>query len=132
MILCSDACDVTGDFVRLTQVVSNLIVNAAKFTPPGGRIETIVERDGASAVLRIRDNRRGMDPATLANVFDMFYQGAREGERSGSGLGIGLALVKSIVSLHRGHVEAFSDGCGSGAASSSFDCRAPATARPAT
>jgi signal transduction histidine kinase len=117
-----DSCCVTGDFVRLTQVVSNLIANAAKFTPPGGRIETIIGREGGSAVLRVRDNGRGMDAATVANVFEMFYQGPRAGERSRGGLGIGLALVRSIVALHRGEVEAFSSGPGYG---SEFVVRLP-------
>jgi signal transduction histidine kinase len=107
-------CPVMGDFTRLTQVVSNLISNAVKFTPPGGRIEVVVSRDRESWLLRVRDNGRGMDSATLAHVFDMFYQGTRDGDRSGGGLGIGLALVKSLVGLHRGTVEAVSEGRGRG------------------
>ena len=107
-------CPVAGDFTRLTQVVRNLLSNAVKFTPPGGRIEVIVSRDGASSSIRVRDNGRGMDAATLAHVFDMFYQGTRDGDRSGGGLGIGLSLVKSLVDLHRGSVQAVSEGRGRG------------------
>jgi CheY-like chemotaxis protein/two-component sensor histidine kinase len=112
--LCEEPCAVMGDFTRLAQVVSNLVGNAAKFTAPGGRIEVFLTNDGTDAVLRVRDNGRGMDPATIANVFDLFYQGAHESERAGTGLGIGLALVKSLVALHGGRVEAVSEGRGLG------------------
>ena len=108
--------------MRLAQVVSNLITNAAKFTAAGGRIEVILDRADGNAVVRVRDNGRGMDAATLANVFDMFYQSTREGDRSVGGLGIGLALVRSLVALHRGQVEALSEGRGRG---SEFIVRLP-------
>jgi signal transduction histidine kinase len=109
-----EPCVVAGDFRRLTQVVSNLLRNAAKFTPPRGRIEVVLAREGGSLVLRVRDNGRGMDAATRAHVFEMFYQGTRDGDRSGAGLGIGLALVKSFVTLHGGRVDAVSEGRGCG------------------
>lgn len=109
----AERCPVAGDFRRLVQVVSNLLSNAVKFTPAGGRIAVLLTKDGASSVLRVRDNGRGMDAATTAHAFDMFYQSAGDGERCG-GLGIGLALVKKLVSLHRGSVEAVSDGRGRG------------------
>ena len=117
-----EPCFVVGDSMRLAQVVSNLITNAAKFTAAGGRIEVILDRADGNAVVRVRDNGRGMDAATLANVFDMFYQSTREGDRSVGGLGIGLALVRSLVALHRGQVEAVSDGRGRG---SEFIVRLP-------
>jgi signal transduction histidine kinase len=109
-----EPCVLAGDFRRLTQVVSNLLRNAVKFTPPRGRIEVVLAREGGSLVLRVRDNGRGMDAATRAHVFEMFYQGTRDGDRSGAGLGIGLALVKSFVTLHGGSVEAVSEGRGCG------------------
>jgi signal transduction histidine kinase len=117
-----EPCFVVGDSVRLAQVVSNLITNAAKFTAAGGRIEVILDRADGNAVVRVRDNGRGMDAATLANVFDMFYQSTHEGDRSVGGLGIGLALVRSLVALHRGQVEAVSEGRGRG---SEFIVRLP-------
>ena len=107
-------CPVAGDFTRLTQIVRNLLGNAVKFTPAGGRIEVILAREGEKFVLRVRDNGRGMDAATLPHVFEMFYQGTRDGDHSAGGLGIGLSLVKSLVSLHRGNVEAVSEGRGRG------------------
>ena len=104
------------------QAIENLVSNAAKFTSAGGRIEVILDRADDNAVVRVRDNGRGMDAATLANVFDMFYQGTRESDRSVAGLGIGFALVRSLVALHRGQVEASSEGRGRG---SEFIVRLP-------
>jgi signal transduction histidine kinase/ActR/RegA family two-component response regulator len=114
---------VAGDFTRLVQVAANLLNNAAKFTPTGGRVEVTVEPPTPdAAALRVRDNGRGMDSATLANVFDMFYQRTRGAAREGGGLGIGLALVKNLVTLHGGTVEAASAGVGQG---SEFVVRLP-------
>jgi signal transduction histidine kinase len=100
-----------GDTPRLAQVLTNLLSNAAKFTDPGGHIRLTARVEAGQVVLRVRDNGRGIDPGLLPRVFDRFYQvpGPQEG-----GLGIGLALVKSLVELHGGSVAACSDGPGTG------------------
>ena len=113
---------VEGDEVRLTQVLNNLLTNAARYTPPGGRIEVIGERDGDQAVLRVRDNGAGIDPQLLPEVFEMFVQGARGADRSQGGLGLGLSLVRTFTELHGGTVCAASAGSGQG---SEFTVRLP-------
>ncbi|MGJ7603415.1 hybrid sensor histidine kinase/response regulator [Variovorax sp. LT1R20] len=105
---------VEGDGVRLTQVFSNLLNNAAKYTPEGGRIDVFVERDGTDAVVRVRDNGAGLPPDMLASIFDMFVQVSGTARAAQGGLGIGLTLVKSLVELHGGTVSAKSDGLGQG------------------
>ena len=112
-----------GDLARLTQVMMNIITNAAKYMDPGGFIEICARREGAQAVLRVRDKGIGMDADTLAHAFDMFYQADSSLERSQSGLGIGLSLVRSVVDLHEGTVEGHSAGPGQG---SEFIVRLPA------
>jgi signal transduction histidine kinase len=112
-----------GDLARLTQVMMNIITNAAKYMDPGGFIEICARREGAQAVLRVRDKGIGMDADTLAHAFDMFYQADSSLERSQSGLGIGLSLVRSVVDLHEGTVEGRSAGPGQG---SEFIVRLPA------
>jgi PAS domain S-box-containing protein len=118
---------VEGDLTRLTQVANNLLDNAMKFTSKGGRIDLMVERqgtgEGAEAVLRVSDSGIGLDPATRNSVFDLFYQVERDLDRSEGGIGVGLALVKSLVELHGGRVEAHSQGPGQG---SEFVVRLPA------
>jgi PAS domain S-box-containing protein len=114
---------VEGDRVRLAQVVSNLLNNAAKYTDEGGTIRVAVERAGGEALIRVRDTGRGIDPKLLPDVFDLFYQVDRTLDRSEGGLGIGLSLVKRLVELHGGRVEAFSEGWGRG---SEFTIRLPA------
>ena len=120
---------VEGDFTRLAQVISNLLNNAAKYTDAGGTIDLAVEQqigDGpdasAQAIIRVRDNGRGIDPAVLDSLFDLFYQVDRNLDRSEGGLGIGLSLVKNIIDMHGGHVEAHSTGRGNG---SEFIIRLP-------
>jgi signal transduction histidine kinase len=105
---------IDGDRVRITQVVANLLTNAARYTPPGGRIRLVCERQGSDAMVRVEDNGRGMTPELMNRVFDIFEQG-EAGSDDKSGLGIGLALVKQLVDLHGGKVEASSAGleCGS-------------------
>jgi PAS domain S-box-containing protein len=115
----------SGDVTRLEQVIANLVGNAAKFTPPGGRITVATCRDGAEAVVRVRDTGIGLDRALLPSVFDLFVQGDRSLDRSKSGLGIGLALVRQIVTVHGGSVTAASDGPGCG---SEFVVRLPLAA----
>ena len=113
-----------GDATRLEQVLANLLNNAVKFTPPGGRIVVQAERAGETAVLRVRDTGIGLEPALRQRVFDLFVQGDTSLDRSKSGLGIGLALVRQIITLHGGTVEAFSAGPGTG---SEFVVRLPIT-----
>jgi PAS domain S-box-containing protein len=104
-----------GDPMRLAQVVSNLLTNAARYTPPGGRVLLRARGEGSESVrLSVRDTGIGMTPALRAQVFDLFFQGPRTIDRAEGGLGIGLALVKNIVELHGGRVEAHSDGPGAG------------------
>ena len=106
---------VFGDVGRLTQVISNLLTNASKFTPPCGHIEIRAAREGDEVVLRVQDDGTGIDPALLPSVFDLFVQSPRELNRADGGLGLGLALVRNLVTLHGGSVTARSDGVGRGA-----------------
>nr|WP_229223499.1 ATP-binding protein [Duganella sp. sic0402] len=101
---------VTGDHKRLVQVLVNVLNNAAKYTPPGGAIRLIARADGNNIRLIISDNGIGMSPELRSRVFELFAQADRNPDRSQGGLGLGLALVKSLVELHRGHVEADSGG----------------------
>ena len=105
---------VSGDRTRLVQVVSNILNNAAKYTPPGGRIVLRVRREGGEAVIAVCDNGQGIDPQVLPYIFDLFTQAERTPDRSQGGLGIGLALVKSLVALHGGRVAAASSGLNRG------------------
>lgn len=115
---------VEGDLVRLTQAVTNLLTNAAKFTGRGGRIDLSVERIGDEAVVRVEDTGMGLASDELPHVFDMFFQSSRcSSDRHG--LGVGLALVKRLVELHGGAVEASSRGPGTGSA---FLIRLPVSA----
>lgn len=98
---------VRGDSDRLEQVISNLLVNAAKYTENGGRISVSIERNAGECTVRVRDTGIGISPELLPRIFDLFTQGASPAlDRSRSGLGIGLALVKRLVELHQGRVEA--------------------------
>jgi len=104
-----------GDPVRLAQVVSNLLTNAARYTEAGGDIHLRAwRRDADTLSISVRDNGMGIDAAILPRVFDLFYQGHRSIDRAEGGLGIGLALVRSLVELHGGSVEARSEGSGRG------------------
>ena len=106
---------VDADPARLEQIIGNLLSNAAKYTPPGGRIEVVVEREGTEAVVRVRDNGSGIAPDVLPHIFDLFTQGDTQLDRAQGGLGIGLTVVQRLVELHGGHVEAHSAGPGRGA-----------------
>jgi signal transduction histidine kinase len=105
---------VNADAVRLSQVVANLLNNAAKYTDVGGRIVLSARRDGGSAVVAVQDSGMGIAPAMLPRVFDLFAQGERSYQRTHGGLGIGLTLVRSLVEMHGGRVQAASDGVGKG------------------
>jgi signal transduction histidine kinase/CheY-like chemotaxis protein len=105
---------VEGDRTRLIQVLVNLLNNSAKYTPAGGNITLAVASDGLSSTVSVRDNGSGIDPQLLPHVFDLFTQADRAPDRSQGGLGIGLALVKSIVRMHNGRVAAHSAGAQQG------------------
>ena len=101
-----------ADPLRLEQVLTNLLTNAAKFTDPGGHVRLTAVVEAGQVVLRVRDDGRGIAPDLLPRVFDLFHQGP--GTPRTGGLGVGLALVKSLVELHGGSVAAQSDGPGTG------------------
>jgi PAS domain S-box-containing protein len=103
-----------ADLARLAQVLSNLLNNAAKYTRPGGHIWVTAERRDGEALVSVRDNGLGIEPAMLARIFDMFTQAGSAGAHSQGGLGIGLTLVRRLVELHGGRVEARSEGIGRG------------------
>ena len=111
-----------ADPVRLAQVFSNLLNNAAKYTEPGGRIALTAESDGTQAVIRVRDNGLGIPLEAQPGIFEMFSQLTLNMERSQGGLGIGLTLVRRLTEMHGGTVEVHSDGSGQG---SEFTVRIP-------
>ncbi len=120
----------SGDLTRLAQVLANLLNNAAKYTDEGGEIWLSADREGNRAVLRVRDTGAGIAATLLPRVFELFAQAERTLDRSQGGLGIGLTLVKLLVEMHGGSVEARSEGLGRGA---EFIVRLPAiAAEPAT
>ncbi|HEX9942621.1 MAG TPA: ATP-binding protein [Thermoanaerobaculia bacterium] len=102
------------DAARLEQVLANLLHNAAKFTPDGGRIWITAERQGQEVAVRVRDTGVGMPPDVLPRVFDLFTQGNRALDRAHDGLGIGLTLARKLVELHGGTLKAYSEGVGRG------------------
>jgi PAS domain S-box-containing protein len=114
---------VSGDMTRLTQVLCNLLVNAAKFTPPDGKVWVALRAVGAEAELTVRDSGRGIEPELLPQVFDLFVQGRQALDRQAGGLGLGLAIVRMLVEMHGGSVRAESEGPGHG---SRFVVRLPA------
>src|SRR4029079_19460937 len=99
---------VEGDLVRLAQLLSNLLVNAAKYTERAAVAALTLSIEGSRAALRVRDNGIGIDPELLPRIFDFFVQGSRSLARSQGGLGIGLTLVKRLVEMHGGAVSAHS------------------------
>lgn len=119
---------IEGDETRIEQIVSNVLENAAKYTPPEGRITVRVSRRQGQAVLEVTDTGIGMTSDLIPRVFDLFAQGERSIDRSTSGLGIGLTLVKRLTELHGGTVRAESEGTGKG---SRFTLALPAVAPPA-
>jgi PAS domain S-box-containing protein len=113
---------VRGDAARLTQVVTNLWANAIKFTPSGGRVSVRVAAEGADAVLTVSDTGVGIDPAAIPTLFQPFRQVDADPARTKGGLGLGLSVVRGLVELHGGRVEAASAGAGRGA---TFTVRLP-------
>jgi PAS domain S-box-containing protein len=114
---------VNGDPTRLAQVISNLVINAAKYTDARGRVRIEAARHGTDVAIAVTDNGRGIAPELLPKVFEMFVQEHQESDRSQGGLGLGLAIVRNIVVLHRGTATADSAGLGHG---STFTVRLPA------
>ncbi len=117
---------VVADRVRLQQVLENVLLNAVKYTDPGGRIEVSAEETLSDVVIRVRDTGIGIAPEKLAHVWDLFVQVDESPERTRKGLGIGLALVRDLVKRHGGSVEAHSEGLGLG---STFTLRFPRAVR---
>ncbi|QEH36737.1 Autoinducer 2 sensor kinase/phosphatase LuxQ [Aquisphaera giovannonii] len=120
---------VDGDLTRLAQTVGNLLNNAAKYTPSSGRIEMSARVEGGSVAIRVTDSGVGIAADMLAEVFDLLTQADRTLDRPGGGLGIGLSLVKKLVELHGGSIEAESPGPGGG---STFTVRLPLSPPPLT
>ena len=110
-----ESLQVNGDPARLSQILGNILNNAAKFTDPGGRIRLSVARKADSVVIKVVDSGAGISEELLPRVFDLFTQVERPLDRTTTGLGIGLALVHRLVEMHGGHVVAHSDGPGKGA-----------------
>lgn len=125
LALSDDALTVIGDSMRLTQIFANLLNNAAKYTDPGGHIWLSAEARAGDAVVTVRDTGIGIEPSQLGSVFEMFTQVARSDRHTQGGLGIGLTLVRSLVLLQGGRVEANSAGPGQG---STFVVRLPLAA----
>jgi PAS domain S-box-containing protein len=113
---------VDGDADRLQQVMINLLRNAARYTPPGGRISLSVSAEGHEGVVRIHDTGVGIPPGQLAEIFELFTQGHPDNVESRAGMGIGLALARELVELHGGTIQARSEGIGKG---SEFIVRLP-------
>jgi CheY-like chemotaxis protein/anti-sigma regulatory factor (Ser/Thr protein kinase) len=105
---------VRGDMTRLVQVLVNLLDNAAKYTDEGGDIEVAAMRQGAEAVMRVRDSGLGISPRLVPKIFELFTQDDRTLDRAQGGLGLGLTLVRRITELHGGRVEVYSEGRGRG------------------
>jgi len=122
----SDSLPVSGDFHRLTQIVANLLNNAARYSAPGGKITVNARSENGWAVVDVSDTGQGIEPEMIERIFDMFVQGRSPLQRVGSGLGVGLALARRLAELHGGSVVAHSDGVNKG---SVFTFRAPLEAR---
>lgn len=119
---------INGDKVRLTQIMGNLLINAAKYTPPHGRIELDIKLVDQQAVIRVRDNGIGIEADMLQRIFGLFAQADTTNERSHGGLGIGLSLAKTLVEMHGGSIQAASPGLGQG---SEFVVMLPLANQPA-
>lgn len=120
---------IRGDAGRLEQVIWNLLANAIKFTPAGGRVDVFLERSGDFMQLKVVDTGQGIHPDFMPHVFGRFRQGAGATTGRHTGLGLGLSIVRQLVELHRGTVQAASDGPGRGA---TFTIRLPISANGST
>jgi two-component system, chemotaxis family, CheB/CheR fusion protein len=118
--------ELEADSARLTQVFANLLTNAARYTPEGGRITIAADREGQEVVVTVTDNGIGIPPPALARIFEMFYQGDEGRPMRGGGLGIGLTLARSLVEMHGGTITAASPGSDRGSA---FTVRLPVAER---
>jgi signal transduction histidine kinase len=118
---------IRADPVRLEQVFVNLLINAAKYTATGGSVEISVEQRGSEAIVGVRDTGIGIAPEVLPHIFELFVQASRSSSRAVAGLGIGLALVRSLVESHGGRVNATSAGLGKG---SVFTVHLPLSMQP--
>lgn len=118
---------VTGDAVRLAQVVSNLLINAAKYTSPGGRVELTLMSDQGEGIITVKDNGIGIPAEKMDEIFELFAQVDASHTRSQGGLGIGLTLAKTLVDLHQGQISVSSDGTNRG---STFTVRLPLLEAP--
>ena len=118
---------VYGDTVRIEQILNNLLTNALKFSPSGSEVKLVVREDSGRAIVTVTDAGTGIEPELLAHVFEPFVQGPPPANRTQSGMGIGLALVRQLVGLHGGEVHAHSAGAGEG---SSFEFWMPAINTP--
>jgi len=119
--------DIEGDRERLQQVILNLLGNALKYTPEGGSIFVKATQEGPDMVFRVQDTGIGISPEVLPRIFELFTQQAEAEDLVPGGLGIGLAMVRDLVELHGGSVQANSGGIGKGA---EFTVRLPVVARP--
>ncbi len=127
-VIAAEPCWLIGDSARLLQVFSNLLSNACRYTPEGGRIDVRAECDGHVARVDVRDTGVGIEPALQERVFELFEQGDKSLERGNTGLGIGLTLARQLVLLHGGSIGVASDGIGRG---STFTVRLPTAVTPA-
>jgi signal transduction histidine kinase len=122
VILPPDPLPLDADVTRLEQAIGNLVRNAAKYTEPGGHLEVAAWQQDGQALVRVRDDGIGIPAELLPRIFDLFIQGEQSLDRSGGGLGIGLTLVRRLIEMHGGRVEAHSEGAGKG---SEFVVRLP-------
>src|SRR5208283_3320714 len=126
VVLPSDTLVVEADPIRLQQVLMNLLNNAAKYTEKGGKIWLSAAKEGKEVVLRVQDTGTGISVEMLPKIFDLFTQEDRSLDRAQGGLGIGLTLVRKLLEMHGGNIQAFSDGMGQG---SVFSVRLPLLAK---
>lgn len=113
---------VNGDFCRLTQVITNLVINAAKFTPEDGDILIVLARDAAEATITVKDSGIGIHPDQMAHIFEAFNRGNEDPGDTAEGLGLGLCIARKLIELHGGRLTGFSAGKGEG---SEFMIRLP-------
>jgi two-component system CheB/CheR fusion protein len=112
--LTDEATAVRGDGIRLQQIFGNLVANAIKFTPGGGRVTVTLDRSGQEARIVVADTGIGIDPALRPKIFERFWQADPAAPPAREGLGLGLSIVRRLVELHRGTIEAHSGGAGCG------------------